>query len=40
MLIELRKVRNENLKIRIDLHDEVMDDWSETQKMIIFSIQR
>ena len=36
-LINLRKVRPENLKFRTDLRDPVIDSWSVTQKLIIFS---
>ena len=35
-LINLRKVRSENLKFMTDLPDRVMDCWSVTQQMIIF----
>ena len=30
-LIDLEKVRNENLKFRTDLPDRVMEGWSATQ---------
>ena len=30
-LINLEKVRTQNLKFRIDLRDQVMDGWLETQ---------
>ena len=35
-LIELRKVRTQNLKFRTDLQDIVMDGWSVTQQMIVY----
>ena len=35
----LRKLRTENLKFRTDLRDQVMDDRSATQKMIILNRQ-
>ena len=34
-LIDLEKVRTENLKFRTDLRDQVMDGWSVT-KMIVY----
>ena len=35
-LIDLEKVRTENLKFRTDLRDQVMDGWSVTQWMIVY----
>ena len=35
-LINLKKVRTENLKLRTNLQDQVMDGWSVTQKMIVY----
>ena len=35
-LIDLEKVKTENLKIRTDLWDLVMDGWSVTQQMIVY----
>ena len=36
-LIYLRKVKNENLKLRTDLRDRAMDGWSVIKQMIILS---
>ena len=36
-LIDLRKVRNENLKFKADLQDQVMEGLSVTQEMMILS---
>ena len=35
-LIDLEKLRTENLKFRTDLQDQEMDGWSVTQKMIVY----
>ena len=35
-LINLEKVRTENLKFRTDLQDLVKDGWSVTQQMIVY----
>ena len=35
-LIDLEKVRTDNLKFRTDLRDRVMDGWSVTQQMIVY----
>ena len=35
-LIDLGKVRTENLKFRTDLRDQVMDGWSVIQQMIVY----
>ena len=35
-LINLEKVRTDNLKFRTDLQDQVMDGWSLTQEMIVY----
>ena len=35
-LIDLEKVRTENLKFRTDLQKRVMDGWSVTQQMIVY----
>ena len=37
LLIDLRKVRTENLKFRADLRDRVINDWSVIQQMIVLS---
>ena len=34
----LKTVRSENLKIRIDLRELIMDGWSKKQKMIIWEV--
>ena len=36
-VVNLRKVTAENLKFRIDLQVQIIDCWSKTQLMIIFS---
>ena len=35
-LIDLEKVRTDNLKFRTDLRDQVMDGWSVTQRIIVY----
>ena len=35
-LINLEKVRTDNLKFRTDLQDQVMDGWSVTQYMTVY----
>ena len=35
-IIDLEKVRNENLKFRTDLWDQAMDGWSVTHQMIVY----
>ena len=38
-LIDLEKVRTDNLKFRTDLRDRKMDGWSLTQQMIVCQVR-